>query len=102
MPTNPRGGQWRPYRFEPVLYPDVDLRMTYQHRGDVVGATLFLGDREFDFTVTPTAVEVIVTRDEIKGIPDRAPAGVNVRVRNGDGAEDEVELLRGHVVRSRA
>lgn len=97
--ANPRGGQWRPYRFEPVLYDDVDFRITYRHNGFVSAATLTLGDKTFAFTVTPAAAEVVVRATDVADVPDRAPAGVDVVTAGGD---DTVALLRGYVVRSAA
>lgn len=95
MPANTRAGQWRPYRFEPVLYPGVDFRLTYQHNGGIVAATLTLGDRAYPFTVTGDAAEVVVRYADLDGVLDRAPAAVDMTLSDGS----VVALLRGHVVR---
>lgn len=85
-----------PYGFEPVLYPDVDFRLTYVVEGNLTGATLYLAGVGYPFTVAGDgkAIEVVVPWDTVKDVPDRARASVTVTT----GGYTEL-LLNGHVVK---
>ena len=87
---------WRPYRFDPVVYPDAELWLTYTIAGGTVDSmTLHLGGSVTDFTVSNGAAEVGVPSATLDTVPDGALA--EVRVVTGGR---EYIILRGYVTRA--
>lgn len=71
---------WRPYDFEPVIYPGRELRLTYAFggTGTVDAMVLYLNGTPHNFTVTDSGAEVVVSSTTLDSVPDRAPASVEL------------------------
>lgn len=89
-----RGLQWSPYRWDPVIRPDEDLRLSLRHGGDVQGMEALVGGEVRKFTLSPEGAELVIPADETDRIRDRTP--VVVRVKTGGVW---TVLTEGHVVR---
>lgn len=87
---------WLPYDFEPVVYPDTDMILTYRiAAGSMDSMSLRIGSAEYPFDVGDSGAEVIVPYGNLANVPDQTL----VEVRAVTGGK-EYTVQRGFTVRA--
>lgn len=85
---------WTPYRWEPIIRPGEDLRLTLKARGTVAAMKALINGAEHHMTISGDGAQLLIPADQAATIPDRAPVSILVA-----GGGVWTTLMEGHAVR---
>lgn len=86
--------EWTPYRWEPVLIPHQEYRLTFHAQGPVDKMSARIDGVDYAFTIQDSSAELVLGPHVVDLIPDRAPAAIYVTTGG-----KRIPLCVGHVTR---